>query len=137
MGDWFSWLTRERVLDIGLALALGTALATFLEKLAEISVGALAQHVGRNPYEEDDSILGLLDLFSAPYLLNFSIGGTVIAYGPILSALIVLALVGLAAVLVVRRRDRELGECPHCASRIPYASRHCAYCGSGVSPGEP
>jgi len=30
-----------------------------------------------------------------------------------------------------------LGACPFCASRIPYDSTHCAYCGSGLAPGEP
>jgi hypothetical protein len=43
----------------------------------------------------------------------------------------------LAGIFIVRRRDRELGECPLCASRIPYESTHCTYCGSGVTPGEP
>ena len=50
---------------------------------------------------------------------------------------VALGLVALVGVLVTRRRDRVLGECPFCASRIPYASTHCAYCGSGVNPGEP
>lgn len=137
MRSWLAWLVRERLTDIALAIALGTALVKLAETLTNVFVSALAQNVGRNPYAEDDSILGLIDLFSAPYYLNFSLGGTIIAYGQVLSAVIVIGLLTLAAVAVVRRRDHELGVCPFCASRIPYESRHCAYCGLGVSPGEP
>ena len=53
---------------------------------------------------------------------------------PVLAAVIALGLVGLVAVAMVRLRDKELSACPFCASRIPYESRHCAYCGSGVKP---
>jgi hypothetical protein len=137
MREWLAWLTRGRGLEIALALALGSALASLAEKLGELPVSAVAQNAGRNPFEEEDSVSGLLDLFYSTYYLNVSIGKTVIAYGPALSALVALGLVGLAAVVVVKRRDRVLGECPFCASRIPYESTHCAYCGSGVSPSEP
>jgi large-conductance mechanosensitive channel len=136
MRDWFASLVRGRVLDLALALALGIALATLAETLAAIPTSALVQNVGRNPYEEGGTVLGLFDLFTAPYYLNFSVGGTVIAYGQAFAALLALGLVALTAVFVVRRRDRVLGECPFCASRIPYESTHCAYCGSGVTPGE-
>lgn len=137
MRSWLTWLVRERLTDIALALALGTALLTLAETLTNVFVSALAQHVGRNPYAEDGSVTGLFDLFSGQYYFNVSLGGTVIVYGQVLSAVTVLGLLALVAVVVVRRRDRELGVCPFCASRIPHESRHCAYCGSSVTPGEP
>jgi len=61
----------------------------------------------------------------------------VIVYGGVLSATLGIGFVASAGVFIIRRRDRELGVCPHCVSRIPYDSTHCAYCGSGVAPGEP
>lgn len=137
MRSWLSWLVRERLLDVALALALGYALVTFAEKFADLCISALAQNFGRDPYRQDDSTLGALDLFSAPYHLNFSLGSTVIAYGPMLSALLALGLVVVLAAVIVRRRDRQLRVCPFCASRIPHPSRHCAYCGSSVAPGAP
>lgn len=136
MRDWLSSLTANRVPELALALAAGYALVTLAETVVRIPVSALAQNVGRNPYEEGDTGLGLLDLFYAPYYLNFSVGPTVIAYGQVLSAVLALGLVSTIAGLVVRRRDRQLGVCPFCASRIPYESRHCAYCGSGLEPAE-
>jgi hypothetical protein len=137
MRSWVASLTRERVLDVALALALGTALVSLAQELADALVSVLSQHPGRSPYEGDDTILGLIDARTAPYYLNFSLGGTVIAYGFVLSGLLVLGLLGLAGVAVIRRRDRMLGVCPFCASRIPHESRHCAYCGSSLAPSEP
>jgi large-conductance mechanosensitive channel len=128
MREWLTALTRGRVLELALALAFGTTLATFATTLVDIPVSALAQHVGRSPFE---------DVLFAPYSLNFSLGNTVIVYGETLEALLSLSLLALVAVIIVRRRDRVLGVCPFCASRIPHESKHCAYCGSGVSPGEP
>jgi hypothetical protein len=61
----------------------------------------------------------------------------VIFYGEVLASAIALVLVALVGLMVVRTRDRELGVCPFCDSRIPYESTHCAYCGSGVAPGKP
>jgi len=96
-------------------------------------VSVLAQHVGNDPSGDD----GLLNLFYGPYDLNFTVGDTVVVYGQVLVSALTIGLIGLAAVPVLRRRNRELGECPFCASRIPYESTHCAYCGSAVAPGEP
>lgn len=136
MRSWISSLVRERLLDVALALALGTALVTLAEEFVAVGVGALAQNVGRNPYAEDDPT-GILDLYYPPQLLNFSIGDTFVVYGEALAAILTLWLLTIVAVVIVRRRDRVLGICPSCASRIPYESTHCAYCGSSVAPSEP
>jgi large-conductance mechanosensitive channel len=137
MRDWLSSLSSDRVPEVAVALALGYAFVTLVDTFVRVPVSVLAQRVGDDPYDEDDSVFGLVDLVSEPYSLNFSIGKTVVAYGPVLVAVLALGLVALVGVLVTRRRDRVLGECPFCASRIPYESTHCAYCGSGVAPGEP
>jgi hypothetical protein len=136
MRNWLSSLSSDRVLEVALALALGYALVTLLDSVARLPVSVLAQHVGRYPFAEGNEALGLVDLFSEPFLLNFSVGETVIAYGPVLAEALALGLVALVAWYVVRRRDGVLAECPSCASLIPRESTHCAYCGSSVAPGE-
>jgi hypothetical protein len=136
MRSWLSSLWSDRVPDIALALALGYALVTLADRLAHVPVSVLAQHFGRSPFGEDQELLGIIDQ-TAPYYLNFGIGSTYFAYGPILAAALALSVVVLVAWFVVRRRNRVLGECPFCASRIPYESTHCAYCGSGIAAGEP
>ena len=132
MRAWLASLIRVRALEIALALALGYAAVTLAATVAELATNILAQHVGRDPFSVEDQITDLLNLFSSPDYLNFSVGSTVIIYGEVVSAAVMLVLVALAGVFVVRRRDRELGVCPFCASRIPHDSTHCAYCGSGV-----
>jgi len=137
MREWVTALIRGRLLDLALALALGTALAALAERVAAVPISVLAQNFGRNPYSEGGTLAGLSDLFSAPFYLNFSVGRTVIVYGQVLSGLLTLGLIALVTLPVVRRRQRELGVCSFCASRVPFESTHCAYCGSGLAPGEP
>jgi large-conductance mechanosensitive channel len=134
---WLSSLARGRMLEIAIAVGLGYAIAQLADTLVLVPVGALSQHVGDDPYFGDD-ILDLQSLYSVGvYRLNFEIAGTVIFYGDVIATVLTLGLVALVAIAVVRRRNREFGVCPFCASRIPYESTHCAYCGSGVAPGEP
>ncbi len=137
MRSWLSFLVTGRVLELALALGVGYATWNLADGIADAAVHIIAQHVGRDPSGEDGTVLGLLDLFQSPYYLNFSIGGTVMVYGGVLSATLGLGFVASVGVFIIRRRDRELGICPHCESRIPYGSTHCAYCGSAVAPGEP
>ena len=125
-------LVQGRGLEWALALALGYALITLARALADVATSTFAQNVRHDPAIDEQSLFN-----SGVYLLNFHIGATVVFYGPILAAALALALLGVFGRFVVRARDRQLGECPFCASRIPYESTHCAYCGSGVSPGEP
>ena len=135
MRRWLSSLAVGRLPELALALAAGYAIWSLVEDVADVAVNVLAQRIGRDPTGESGTVHDLLSLFSnATYFLNFSIGSTVIFYGPTLSATLALGLILLVGVFVVRRRDRELGVCPFCASRIPYHSTHCAYCGSGLEP---
>jgi hypothetical protein len=135
MRDWLRFVTRNRLLEIALAVALGLAAYEALATLSDVTISALAQNVGRNPNDETgDAVTALL---GGTNYLYFSVGDTYIVYGPILVTCLAVGLVVLVGLVVIRRRDRELGMCPFCASRIPYESRHCAYCGSGVEPGEP
>jgi len=137
MRAWLTSLVHGRTLELALALAIGYSAVSLASALADVGVNSLAQHVGRDPFTEDEQVTDLLNLFSAPFYLNFSIGNTAIVYGKVLSEMVALGIVALGGIVVIRRRDRELGVCPFCDSRIPYESTHCAYCGSGVAPGEP
>lgn len=122
-------LVQGRGLEWALALALGYALITLARAIADVATSTLAQNVRHDPAIDEQSLF-----YSGVYLLNFHIGATVVFYGPILAAALALALLGVFGRFVVRARDRQLGECPFCASRIPHASTHCAYCGSSIEP---
>jgi hypothetical protein len=135
MRDWLSSLTVERIPELALGLAVGYALVTLADNIGQVAVSILAQHFGSDPTGQD-SVLELLNLFSAPYYLSFTVGGTIVVYGNVIAALLSLGAVAAVGKVVVRRRDRVLGACPFCASRIPHESTHCAYCGSSVTLGE-
>ena len=47
--------------EIALALALGYALVTLADNLAHVPVSVLAQHFGRNPFDEEQELLGIVD----------------------------------------------------------------------------
>jgi hypothetical protein len=137
MFDRLAELARRRGLEIAVAVALGTALVAVADALTGAAMSVAAEHVGRSPFDETPAGQFPIDPGSAPAFFNFEIGSTVVFYGGVVSASAALGLVAFVALIVVRRRDRELGACPFCASRIPYESTHCAYCGSAVAPGEP
>jgi large-conductance mechanosensitive channel len=130
---WLAFLVQGRALALALALGLGSAAASLADQLSNLAVGVLAEHAGRYP-DEDNTVLGLLDLFSSPYYLYFTVGGTVVVYGFVLSAALALSLLVVAALLIVRRADRELRSCPFCAARIPHDTARCAICGSSLAP---
>jgi hypothetical protein len=134
MREWVSSLGTARLPEFALAIALGTALASLAGSFAHVGVGVLLEYAAHVPSDAGEGAEDLLFAFPSASLLNFEVGGTVIVYGPLLQATLAFGLVLLAAFLVVRRRDRVLGACPHCASRIPHESTHCAYCGSTVAP---
>jgi hypothetical protein len=134
MRDWISSLSTERLPEYAIALAAGYALAAVAGDIADLAMSILAQHAGSRPGGGGDSIVGLTDLFNAPFYLNVEIGDTIVVYGQLLSAVLALWLVALAGYFVIRRRNRELAACPSCASLVPRASTHCAYCASAIAP---
>jgi hypothetical protein len=136
MREWVSSLSTERLPEFAIALATGYALATLADSVAGLALSILSQHAGSDPSREGLSLVGLVDLFSAPLYLNFSIGDTVIVYGHLLSSVLTLWLVVLVGYFVVRRRNRELRACPFCTSLIHRESTQCAYCGTAIAPAE-
>ena len=134
---WMAWVTRLRLAHIAVALALGSAGASFADRLSDVVIQMLAQHIGRNPFGgESGSEVGLADVVSAPYFLNFRIGGTLIVYGETLSAALSLALLCIAGLLVLRRAGKVFIACRFCAARIPLLAMRCAICGSSLEPAE-
>ncbi len=134
---WMAWVTRLRLAHIAVALALGSAGASFADRLSDVVIQMLAQHIGRNPFGgESGSEVGLADVVSAPYFLNFRIGGTLIVYGETLSAALSLALLCIAGLLVLRRAGKVFTACRFCAARIPRLAMRCAICGSSLEPAE-
>ena len=134
MTAWFVSLIRTRSLELALALAVGYAAAQLAAELARVATHVLAQNFGHDLGGDDDTVLGLLNLFSSgPYTLNFTIGDTIVIYGEAVSATLALVLVASAGIVLVRRQARRFGTCPHCGGRVPPDAVRCAMCGSSLT----
>jgi len=129
-------MSIDRVPELALALALGYAGWQLASGTADVVVGVIGEHAG-GIAGIDKNVLTHAETFSyAPYALNFHVGKTVVVYGPALSSLLALGLVGLVAVAVVRRRSRVFEACPFCVAQTPIGAHRCAMCGSTLEPVE-
>jgi large-conductance mechanosensitive channel len=136
---WLEWLTRRRLVELSVGLALGSAAASLADRVSDVVVQMLAQNAGRNPFPDagqGGAVLGLANVVSAPYFLNFRVGGTLIIYGDALSAALALALLAGAGWLLIRHAERALTPCRFCAARIPHSATRCAICGSTLETAE-
>jgi large conductance mechanosensitive channel len=128
MGGFQKFLLRGNVVDLAVAVVIGTAFgavvtaftAAFLTPLIGLATGA-AGDVGRR---------------------SFTAGGVVFPYGLFLAALLSFLLVAAVVYFVVvvplgRLMDRYRTEpepaapvksCPECLSKIPEAASRCAFC---------
>ena len=112
-----------------LAVALGSAAASFADQVADVAVSIVVQHLTEPVDRSFFEILGTSQL-------NFTVAGTTIFYGVLLSPAVALGLLVTVAWLVVRQAGGGLTPCAFCASRIPVAAMRCPICGSRLEPAE-
>ncbi|HEY1457072.1 MAG TPA: large conductance mechanosensitive channel protein MscL [Solirubrobacteraceae bacterium] len=131
--DFKQFLLRGNVVDLAVAVVVGTAFGAVVKALVEdLLTPIIALAFGQHD-------------FSA---LAFTINGSVFRYGAFLNALIAFLSVAAAVfffvvqpvnMLMRRRRteadpDSETHPCAECLSDIPLLARRCAFCGSPQSP---
>jgi large conductance mechanosensitive channel len=131
--EFRQFLLRGNLVDLAIAVVLGTAFGAVVAALVKDLVTPLIAAVGGQPDFGD---------------LDFTINSSRFAYGDFLNA--VLSFVIVAAVvffLIVKpvnalmerfqtekAVDEPTRECPACLSQIPYAARRCAFCTEEVGP---
>lgn len=129
--DFREFILRGNLVDLAVAVVLGTAFAAVVTALVKDLVTPLIAAIGGEPD------------FSG---LTFTIHGSKFLYGEFINAF--LAFVIVAAVmfflvikpvnaLLSRRKvepatDATTHACPHCLSDIPVAATRCAFCTSEV-----
>jgi large conductance mechanosensitive channel len=129
LGDFKKFLLRGNVVDLAVAVVVGTAFTAVVTALvADLLTPLIGAIFGKHDFSN----------------LAFTLHGSRFAYGHFLNALI--AFVSIATVVfffvvtpvnafLERQRrdeppDESLKKCAECLSQIPAAARRCAYCAS-------
>ena len=132
MRGFRDFILRGNLVDLAVAVVIGTAFGVLVTALVKDLITPLLAAIGGKPNFDN---------------LSFTINGSHFLYGAFINAL--LAFLILAAVvyfLVVKpfaallerlMPKKDIGpirECPECLSDIPAAARRCSFCTSEVGP---
>jgi len=131
--DFKEFLLRGNLLDLAVAVVIGAA---FTAVVAAITADIITPFI--------KAIFGGSTQFDG---LSFTINGSQIYYGKVLTALlnfvIVAAVIFFLVIKPVNSLMSRLGrtpsedpvrECPECLSKVPEAATRCAYCTSTLIP---
>jgi large conductance mechanosensitive channel len=129
--DFKKFLLRGNVVDLAVAVVVGTAFTAVVKALVTDIVTPLIAAIFGQPNFEN---------------LTFTINGSVFRYGDLLNNLITFLTIATVVfflvvapvnALMARRaqEDPSTKECPECASAIPLKARRCPLCTSPVPVG--
>ncbi len=129
--EFREFILRGNLIDLAVAVVIGTAFAALVTALTESLITPLISAIGGQPDFSD---------------LSFSIGKSTFTYGDFFNALISFLIVAAVVFFFVVRPTNHLidrfkkadgpgsRDCPECLSSIPKAARRCAYCTAAVEP---
>jgi large conductance mechanosensitive channel len=131
--EFREFLLRGNLLDLAVAVVIGAAFTAVIASLTKYVITPLIK-----------AIFGGSTQFDS---LHVTIHGSVITYGPVLTALlnfvIVAAVIFFLVIKPVNALMAKLGrtpaeepvrECPSCLSKVPDLATRCAYCTSALTP---
>ena len=132
MREFRQFILRGNLVDLAVAVVIGTAFAAVIAALVADLITPLIAAIG-----------GKQDFSS----LAFTINGSRFAYGAFINALLAFLIVAAVLFFFVikpvnalmnRRRtepevDATTRDCPECLSQIPVAARRCAFCTAEVN----
>jgi len=120
--DFREFILRDRLIDLAVAVVVGTAFGAVVMALVSDLVTPLIAALGGKPDFSE---------------LSFTVNGSRFAYGDFANALLSFLIVAAAVFLFVvkpvthakkRLVDKPTRECPECLSDIPAGARRCMYC---------
>jgi large conductance mechanosensitive channel len=134
MREFRQFILRGSLVDLAVAVVIGTAFAAVITALVADLITPLIAAIGGNPN------------FAA---LSFTVNGSHFLYGHFFNALLTFVIVAAVlfflvikpvnALLNARRTEPDVEQttrdCPECLSQIPVAARRCAFCTAEVAPG--
>ena len=124
--DFKAFLLRGNVVDLAVAVVIGTAFGAVVTALVEGLITPLISIPGTKTFDS----------------LNFAIRRSTFAYGHFLNTVISFVLIAavvfffvvkpINALMARRKTEPEVAsttrDCPHCLSSIPVAASVCAFC---------
>ena len=131
--DFKQFLLRGNVVDLAVAVAVGTAFTAVVKALvADILTPLIAAIFGNHNFSQ----------------LTFTINSSTFRYGALVNAIIAFLSVATAVFFFVvrpinalmrRRRtsepvDETTRDCPECLSQIPVEAHRCAFCTAVLTP---
>jgi len=131
MKGFREFLARGNVVDLAVAVVIGTAFAAVVKALVDNVINPIIAIPAGKPN------------FNS---LSVTVNGSEITYGTFVTALITFVLVATAVYFALvlpytKYRERRAGPaaattrpCPECLSEIPLAARRCAFCTAVVTP---
>ena len=134
LGEFKKFVLRGNVVDLAVAVVVGSAFNSFVQGIVKDLVTPLIAAVGGKP-----------DFAS----LSFRLHGSVFMYGDVLNLLVSFLIIAVVVFFMVVQPVNKLQsiasrsktpeeptdrKCPECLSTIPKAATRCAFCTAKVTP---
>lgn len=131
MSGFRKFMLRGNLVDLAVAVVIGTAFTATVTALVKDLITPLIAAIGGKPNFSN---------------LSFTVNHSRFAYGDFINAIaafvIIAAVVYFLVVLpiaritemAIRKREATGRECPECLSEIPVAARRCKYCTVELAP---
>ena len=131
MKDFRQFILRGNLVDLAVAVVLGTAFAAVVAALVADLITPLIAAIGGNP-----DFSGLSFTINKSHFLYGAFVNALLSFLIVAAVLFFLVIKPVNALMNRRRTEPEVEattrECPECLSQIPVAARRCAFCTAEV-----
>lgn len=131
MSGFRKFLLRGNLVDLAIAVVIGTAFAAVVTALVKDLITPLIAAIGGQPNFANLSFMVNHSKFSYGDFVNALISFVIIAA---VVYFLVVTPVGRLFDLLSRKQAATERECPACLSAIPIAARKCMYCTTDLTP---
>lgn len=134
MSGFKKFLLRGNLLELAVAVVIGTAFTAMVKEIVADIITPLIAAIGGQPHFNDLTFTINKSQFSYGLLINAMVSFLIVA--AVVYFLIVAPVTKLTASMT-RKKEASERECPECLSKIPVAATRCKYCTAQVTPVKP
>jgi large conductance mechanosensitive channel len=133
MKEFRQFILRGNLVDLAVAVVIGTAFAAVVAALVADIVTPLIAAIGGKP-----DFGGLSFTINKSHFLYGAFINALLSFLIVAAVLFFLVIKPVNALMNMRRTEPEVEQttrdCPECLSQIPVAARRCAFCTAEVAP---